>query len=185
MDNFIEKYKHVWGDSPKQLMEEYNYQSELTDKLDNFNIEEFNREIFYEIVLWKLNRHPRIEDSLLNELKILSLLKPQHHRESLSILKKLLSCHGIRLPMASTIFRFLNPDVFQIIDDRAYRVLLPKCKMPTKPKVINENYLSESCSIYFDYLDELHNVCNDMLPFKESDRILYFLDKKLGNKIGD
>lgn len=39
------------------------------------------------------------------------------------ILRKLLMTPGIRLPMASTILRFKNPNVYQIIDQRAYRFL--------------------------------------------------------------
>ena len=55
MSNFSEKYAHIWGDNPLRLMEEYNYQPELTVSLDNLDIEDFNREVLYEIVLWKLN----------------------------------------------------------------------------------------------------------------------------------
>lgn len=87
--------------------------------------------------------------------------------------------------MASTIFRFLNPDVFQIIDDRAFRVVCSNKKIPTKPLQVTEKYLEKSCEVYFDYIDQLHEICNDTLPFKEADRILYLLDIKLGNKIGD
>ncbi len=87
--------------------------------------------------------------------------------------------------MASTILRFINPKVFQIIDDRVFRVLDLKGSIPNKPQKINDKYLEKCCNIYFGYLDELHKICNDNLPFELSDRILYLLDIKLGNKIGD
>jgi len=185
MNSFIKQYRNIWGDNPKKLMLEYNYQSDLTSKLDDFSAELFDRELLYEIVLWKLNRFPDIDDVLLKDLKILASLQPKQHRESLLLLKRLLSCHGICIAMASTIFRFLNPDVFQIIDDRAFRVVCVNKKIPTKPMQITEKYLDKSCEVYFDYIDRLHEICNDALPFKEADRILYLLDIKLGNKIGD
>lgn len=185
MNNFIKQYANIWGDDPKKLMSEYNYQSDLTSKLDHLSAETFDREILYEIVLWKLNRFPDIDDNFLEDLKILASLQPKQHRKSLSLLKRLLSFHGIRIAMASTIFRFLNPNVFQIIDDRAFRVVCVNKKIPTKPLQITEKYLDKSCEVYFDYIDRLHEICNDELPFKEADRILYLLDIKLGNKIGD
>ncbi len=59
--------------------------------------------------------------------------------------------------MASTILGFLNPSVFQIIDDRVYRVVHPsKAKYPVKPQKVHERYLTTSADIYFEYLDELH-----------------------------
>lgn len=185
MNDFIKRYTHIWGDNPQNLISEYNYQFDLTSKFDNLNTELFDREILYEMILWKLNRFPHIDDNLLAELKSLATLQPRCHRESSPLLKQLLSCHGIRIAMASTIFRFLNPNVFQIIDDRALRVVCPNKKIPTKPLPITEKYLDKSCEIYFNYLDQLHNLCNDKLPFNEADRILYLLDIKLGNKIGD
>ncbi|MCB1676005.1 MAG: hypothetical protein KDI01_06925 [Halioglobus sp.] len=87
--------------------------------------------------------------------------------------------------MASTILRFLNPRVFQIIDDRAYRVLLPgREKYPTKPARITDGYVKKSVAIYFDYLNELWGIASDKLPFENADRILYQLDITLGNNIG-
>jgi len=88
--------------------------------------------------------------------------------------------------MASTILRFINPSVFQIIDDRAYRVLFDgEAKYPTKPVKITDKYINTSIDIYFKYLNELHRVCSEELPFEFADRILYKLDIQLGNKIGD
>jgi hypothetical protein len=185
MNSFINKYSDIWGSNPKQLMEEYNYNLELTDKLDKLDISNFNRESFYEIILWKLNRFPIIENTLLDELKTLSSLKTGEHKISKEILKKLLSCSGIRLPMASTILRFINPEVFQIIDDRVFRILFSESKMPTKTAKVTEKYLENSCEIYFKYIDKLVEICDDNLPFFDADRIIYLLDIKLGNKIGD
>ena len=60
MLSFTEKHADIWGDNPQQLMEEYDYQSELTEKLDTLDPNHFDREKLYEIVLWKLNRFPQI-----------------------------------------------------------------------------------------------------------------------------
>jgi len=185
MNEFIMQYSSVWGNDPKQLMSEYNYNLALTDKLDSMDVEQFNREILYEIILWKLNRFPSIDDDLLDELKTLSKLQQGEHRKAKDVLVKLLSCNGIRLPMASTILRFVNPHAFQIIDDRVFRILYPKQKIPQKPAKVSQRYLQNSCDIYFDYINKLLEICDENLPFFYADRILYILDKKLGNKIGD
>lgn len=186
MSEMIEKYKSIWGDDPSKLLDNYSYQPELTKKLDGLDPVELNTETFYEIVLWKLNRFPRIEPALLDELKDVAAIAPQSHRQAQNVLRKLLQCPGIALPMASTILRFLNPGAFQIIDDRVYRIVCPgKAKYPTKPLKLNERYLGTSETIYFDYLDLLHKIASNKLPFADSDRILYELDIRLGNKIGD
>lgn len=185
MTDLISKYKEVWGDNPKKLLGEYDYQNELTAKLDTLKPEDLDIKTFYEIVLWKLNRFPSIQDNLLEDLKKVATLKPKQHRDAKPVLHKMLKSPGIALPMASTILRFLNPSAFQIIDDRVYRVVHPgKAKYPAKPQKLNERYLSTSSDIYFDYLDELHKLSSPKLPFEQADRILYQLDIKLGNKIG-
>lgn len=186
MTDFIKKHRNIWNDNPGILLQEYNYQKSLTNKLDNLCADDFHRQNLYEIILWKINRFPEINDSLIKEVSGLSKLTNNSHRKSEDILKKLLKCKGIALPMASSILRFINPHVFQIIDDRAYRVLLPgKEKYPSKPQKITEGYLNTSCKVYFEYLDEINLIVSDNLPFEHSDRILYQLDIKLGNKIGD
>lgn len=186
MTDFISKHKTVWGDNPMTLLEEYNYQRELTVKLDALKPENLDIKTFYEIMLWKLNRFPSIQDDLLDDLKKIGTLKPMQHREAEPVLHKMLKSPGIALPMASTILRFLNPSVFQIIDDRVYRVVHPhNAKYPTKPQKVNERYLTTSSYIYFEYLDKLHRLSSAKLPFEKADRILYVLDIKKGNNIGD
>jgi hypothetical protein len=183
---FIQKNKKVWGDRPTKLLEDYNYQPDLTKKLDSLNASDLNRNTIYEIVLWKINRFPCVPDAVLEKLKHLGELKPKKHAEARAVLEQLLKCNGIALPMASTILRFINPSVFQIIDDRAYRVLFDReAKYPTKPVKITDKYINTSIDIYFKYLNELHRICSEKLPFEFADRILYKLDIQLGNKIGD
>jgi len=79
------------GDNPQQLMDEYEYQPQLTQELDALNPDEFNREKLYEIILWKLNRFPQIDDELLVKIQTLSKLQPKEHRSSKETLKELLA----------------------------------------------------------------------------------------------
>jgi hypothetical protein len=186
MTNLISKYKSIWGDDPMTLLKNYNYQRDLTLKLDSLKPEELDIKTFYEIVLWKLNRFPSIQDELLDEIRSVGTIKPKNHRDAEPVMHKMLKSQGIALPMASSILRFMNPSAFQIIDDRVYRVINPgKAKYPAKPQKVNERYLKTSTDIYFDYLDALHCISSAKLPFEMADRILYELDIKLGNKIGD
>lgn len=184
MPSIVDRYRHIWGNNPSSLLDEYRYQPELTPKLDALAREAFDLEAFYEIVLWKVNRYARPGAGLLASLKSVAELEPKEHGRAEPQLRELLHCKGVRLPLASTVLRFLNPEVFQIIDERAYRMLLPGRKIPSKPRVITEGYLTRSVTTYFDYLDELHKECGPNLPFSQADRILYQLDKKLGNPLG-
>jgi len=184
--DLISKYKSVWGDDPSSLLAGYDYQQKLTLKLDALEPQALDVKAFYEIVLWKLNRFPIIEKGLLDDLKTVAMLNPREHRDAKAVLDKMLKSPGIALPMASTVLRFLKPSVFQIIDDRVYRIVHPgKAKYPAKPPKVNARYLNTSSDIYFEYLDELHKLSSKKLPFQKADRILYELDIKLGNKIGD
>ncbi|AZA53257.1 hypothetical protein [Chryseobacterium sp. G0201] len=159
----IENIKELLNDLP-----EFKYQKELTDKLDAKK-DDFTYETMLEIVLWKTNRFPEINDDLI--VKINELRK--RYDESLSdyILIKLLDSKGFDLPMASTFLRFIDPDYFQIIDQRVYRILYGKnLKIPfSKPKKIE---------LYKKYLIDLKETCISYeIPFSKSDRILYLLDK--------
>ncbi|MDQ0591691.1 thermostable 8-oxoguanine DNA glycosylase [Chryseobacterium ginsenosidimutans] len=122
-----------------------------------------------EIVLWKTNRFPEIDDDLI--VKINELRKGYDESLSDYILIKLLNSKGFDLPMASTFLRFINPDYFQIIDQRVYRIIHGvNLKIPfSKPKKI------ELYKKYLIDLKEACTICN--IPFSKSDRILYLLDK--------
>ena len=131
------------------LLNGYNYQRELTARLDALKPEDLDIQIFYEMVLWKLNRFPTISTGLLDELKEVGKVQPKQHRDVQSVLDKMLKSPGIRLPMASTILKFLNPAAFQIIDDRVYRIVRivypgKAKKYPAKPQKINNGYLTDS-----------------------------------------
>ena len=94
------------------------------------------------------------------------------------ILERLLEKHqkGIQLAMASTILRFKNPSIYQIIDQRVYRFIYGKpLKYP--------NTIDEQINLYLKYLNDLREKCKDNIPFEESDRILYSADKKFNPDI--
>ena len=184
---FIKQHAEIWGDNPSALLSKYNYNEELTKELDEIDSQKLNKEMLFKIVLWKLNRYPYISDDLIKDLQAISNMT--EHSDARETIEKLLKTRGIGLPMASTILRFLNPHIFQIIDDRAYRVLLPGArKYPTKPWKITNEYIIESIEIYFVYLERIREISEsapENFPFKKADRILYQLDIKLGNKIGN
>lgn len=164
--------KHIKNlENLQELLNElpdFKYQKKLTEKLDGKK-DDFTYETMLEIVLWKTNRFPEINDDLI--IKVNELRKRYDESLSESILLKLLDSKGFDLPMASTFLRFINPNYFQIIDQRVYRIINGEdLKIPfSKPKKIE---------LYKKYLIDLKEICiaND-IPFSKSDRILYLLDK--------
>lgn len=86
---------------------------------------------------------------------------------------------GVDLPMASTLLRFKNPHVFQIIDRHAYRALYGK-----KYPIYSTTSLDKKVEIYFKYLDDLIVLSRDKaLNFRILDRVLYVFDKKYNGKL--
>jgi hypothetical protein len=185
MSEFVDRYRAIWGDDPRSLLAKFDYQPELTARLDALQADTFGIEVLHEIVLWKLNRYPRVTARLLEDLRSVAAIAPTRHRDAADLLGGLLWSPGIALPMASTILRFLNPRAFQIIDDRAFRVLYPGSRVyPAKPPGGSKRYVTTCSGLYFEYLDRLHAVTSEKLPFEDADRILYLLDIELGHKIG-
>src|SRR5579864_1251413 len=111
------------GDLSK-FLNEYEYQPKLTRKLDDLkDVSIITSDLLNEIVLWKVNRYVSLDSEQLCRISALASLKPGEHRKARSILEELLDIHGVDLPMASTVLRFRNPTVFQIIDRHAHRAL--------------------------------------------------------------
>ena len=108
-----------------ELKKKYKYQAELTLELDKLETN-FNQEIINEIVLWKVNRYVLMQKDTLELLnKIKKTDNILNEELTILILKKLLDKDqkGIQLAMASTILRFKNPSIYQIIDQRVYRFI--------------------------------------------------------------
>jgi thermostable 8-oxoguanine DNA glycosylase len=147
----------------------YDYQEDLTKELDNIT-DDLNELDILKIVLWKLNRYVLVNEQL--RAAINGLRKNYSINKATIVLETLLDCKGVNLPMASSILRFAAPNHFQIIDQRAYRILTGKPLQLSKSK-------SERISLYFDYIRLLHEKCEQYnIPFHKADRILYELDKK-------
>lgn len=156
----------------------FSYQMQLTEKLDNLK-DDFNQELINEIVLWKVNRYASLEDRHLQLInKIDPKAKELDEELTQEALSALLPLPGIRLPMVSTILRFRNPNIYQIIDQRVYRFLYGthfKTQKANKAKQIEEDV-----NTYLDYLLELRNAAVHLgIKYSEADRILYNMDKRI------
>lgn len=161
------------------FLAQYSYQPELTEYLDSISDATIDQSLINEIVLWKVNRYVRINDDIAQNISELKILKAGEHRKSKNDLSALLELNGVDLPMASTILRFINPVVFQIIDRHAYRAVYEK-KYPLYTSSPKEKKLS----VYFDYIDELIKLCDlKGLAFITIDRLLYIFDKKKNGKL--
>jgi thermostable 8-oxoguanine DNA glycosylase len=154
---------------------EYNYQSSLTTKLDSYTLP-FNQEVVNEIVLWKVNRYAELSTetlSLINEID-------SEWDEALirNVLYALLSEKGVQLPMASTILRFKNKHLFQIIDQRVYRILYEDELKLNQQKT--ESNILKQIDLYLLFLKDLRDACAKLnIPFEMSDRVLYNADRRI------
>jgi len=154
------KHRTVFDNDFKieQADSEYDYQLELTSKLDKFE-RPFDQQIINEIVLWKVNRFAFLTDQTL---ELLNKIDPKSTELNISLttelLKALLKTKGIQLPMASTILRFRNKNVYQIIDQRVYRIINrdKKLKLNLYP---NDKNLTEQIELYLNYLSDLRIKC--------------------------
>lgn len=156
----------------------YKFQPNLTAKLDLTNCD-FDQKIINEIVLWKVNRYTEID---AETLKLINEIKKDDEiiNEELTrkILEKLLNTKGIQLAMASTILRFKNPKIYQIIDQRVYRFLNGE-NLP-----VYFSSIEFQINLYLDYLRKLHQKCLEKgIDFQLADRIIYELDREHNKKI--
>lgn len=162
---------------------EFNYQKSLTNKLDS-DICNFDQNKLNEIVLWKVNRYAQFDDKLIMMINSIDRNDSEINMvKTRLVLKELLKTNGVQLAMASTILRFRNPNIYQIIDQRVYRLIY-------KNKILNINtYPSEKnlkfqIELYIKYLNDLRETClNFDIPFSKSDRILFMVDKRLNKKV--
>ncbi len=165
------------------------------DKLDfpyNYNLEEKNalKELFSEIrnnnklsindlrrvALWKINRVLNIPDNVIQNLDKLAKSKKLSIDDSNTkkVISELLDCQGVNVPMASTILKFLRPDIFPILDVRANRALTGKT-------IQNYEY---DLDVYLKYAKKIYDLKDKInLPLHEIDEQLYCFDKKHNGKI--
>lgn len=76
--------------------------------------------------------------------------------------------------MASTILRFKNSKIYQIIDQRVFRYISENGE-----ELNGTTKIENQIEIYLNYLVRLRKICLEYkIQFEESDRILYLMDKK-------
>ena len=162
----------------------FDYQKELTQKLDKTK-SQFNQELLNEIVLWKVNRYALFNSTLINEINTISSWKVLNEEKTREILTSLLKTKGVQLAMASTILRFRNPNIFQIIDQRAYRVINGyPLKLSQIKETSRETTIKKQIDIYLEYLDEIREKCKNLdVDFDDADRVLYIIDKNINKSV--
>ncbi len=174
IDNWIEIIKDYKYDLNENITRDY-----LINKIQKKGLitysEDYN--IINEIVLWKINRRINLSSETIEYINsvtrnVKTIEDALNSNDVKNLLDEMLKQKGIRLPMASTILHFYNPNVFPIIDQRSYRELFNK--------KLNLNANSE---IYLLYLQRCKNICERYkIPIKLIDIVLYQLDKNKGNK---
>ena len=128
------------------------------------------------VSLWKSDRVLSVSKDALDKLNELSGKRNVKLRDDLvkEIIGLLVISQGIGFPMASAILKFINPDVFPIIDVRAYRALTGK-----KPY-----YSTYSYEKYMEYAERVSQISQALhRPLSEIDEQLYCYDQKHNGKI--
>lgn len=155
------------------LLKKFKFQPELTQKLDA-GASEVTQALINEIILWKVNRYALMADEDLTLLnKISTDSKVMDLPLTRDVLERLLRTKGIKLPMASSILRFRNPHIYQIIDQRVYRFVCEGEPLKSPKKI------EDQLSYYLAYLDLLRKKCDlHDIDFRYADRILYQADRE-------
>jgi hypothetical protein len=128
------------------------------------------------VSLWKIDRVLEISDDLIEKLNALAKNKSANifDDSTKGIIVDLTNSNGIGFPMASAILKFLRPDIFPIIDIRAYRAIFDK-------KLYSSQY---SIDVYYNYIKEVYLIRDKLkLPLDKIDEQLYEFDKKHNGKI--
>ena len=172
----------------KELLERFTYEDEMkimrriaTVTANNY---QENRDIINEIVLWKINRQPQIDDELIDMIYSISNIhtpmEAAENSRTIEVLKKLLNSKGMQLPMASTVLHFYYPDVYPIIDQRAYRELygIEYLKNTIRVETLIEIYIK----YIVDCFEYWQLRCPE-ISFSKIDKILYQIDKERGFKV--
>ena len=152
----------------------------LTVQLDKYKGKELTLDDINKITLWKIGRFPFMTPEALVDLNSLKDEKTLDVEKTTAVLKELLNTTGIGLPMASTYLRFINPDVYQIIDVRAFRAAFDYERVAND---YQNNTKSRQITIYIEYLEKLREIADNgyhgfSTEFCNLDRFLYNFDKQ-------
>ncbi len=163
--------KDVFEDAFSYHLQEKNAIRENLKNKSDIQMDDIRR-----IALWKYDRIIEIDDMFCTQLyHVASKEKISiEHKEAQEIIAKLVSSEGVGFPLASTILKFINPDVFPIIDVRAYRAIYGK-------KI---NYSQYNLKIYVEYAKRIYAIRDRLqISLSEVDERLYEFDKKYNGKI--
>ncbi|QXP62346.1 hypothetical protein [Polaribacter sp. HaHaR_3_91] len=160
----------------------FDYQESLTKKLDS-NSTDFDQNTLNEIVLWKVNRYAEFDTDLISLINSVKRDETKIDTDKTKlILRRLLNTNGVQLAMASTILRYRNPSIYQIIDQRVYRIIYENQELKLNT-YLSEKNLNYQIDLYLKYLTELRKVCSDLdIPFDKSDRILFMADRRVNKE---
>ena len=128
------------------------------------------------VALWKLDRILNIPDDVLDVLNSIVATSPLKvdSPESKKVLSDLVACPGVGFPMASAFLKFLRPDVFPIIDVRAYRALFGRKLYPN----------SYSLHLYLEYAARVEEIAFEKrIPLHEVDEQLWCFDRAHNGEI--
>lgn len=122
------------------------------------------------VAFWKLDRVINVPDSVIHHLQHLANEKDltADSDDSRKALESPVDCEGVGFPMASAFLKFLRPDIFPIIDVRAYRAL-------TGTRLRHHSY---SVGLYLDYARRVREIANALgKKLYEIDEQLYCFDR--------
>lgn len=148
----------------------------------DFADEQVGQDVLNGIVTWKTNRRIYVNPSVIKDIKKLSLrLENVTDIDSVDkdiekIWESLTKSPGVRAAMASTILHMFMPNVFLIIDQRAYREIYDGKEMPGK--ISFDDYIK-----YLKDVEEYRLKNCPQIDFKEMDKILFQIDKEKGNSV--
>ncbi len=148
----------------------YDYNVKERDKLHLKlnNNPKISEDDIREIRDWKCNRILDISPDVIQSLSDLAQKKGVTIDSEKGLITRLFACIGVGIPVASAILKFIRPDIFPIIDVRAYRVLYGIT-------IRSDQY---SVELYIEYAKRIkeiadeHNIC-----LCKVDEQLYLLDK--------
>lgn len=165
----------------QEIKKNFEYLPDVTDELDKLQHSRFDINTIREITLWKLDRYVCLTDDVIEKLNTLKSLTQLDEEKTTVVLDALLKSKGVRLPMASTYLRFINPQVYQIIDARAYRAAFDY----KVNEVLSSQDISKLIDIYIEYIEKLREIAQKgyhglRVKFEDLDRFLYDIDKKAG-----
>ena len=181
----MSKHKTIYDKEVELVKDDFifNYQKDLTDKLDS-NHNDYDQNLLNEIILWKVNRYAKLGSVLTDLINRISPLDQKINVDlTKEIIRKLLRTKGIQLPMASTILRFKNPTIYQIIDQRVYRIIY-EGRVLKLSQSNSDKKIEEKTELYLNYLEDLKQACDKLkIPFTTADRVLYQADKRINKDI--